>query len=425
MTPQAQLSDLLVEIFEPEEFRKWLTDRPETRGLRHDLRWSLTWRLLASDAVLALERRGLLDADFFTDLIRARPAAATEARAIAARLGVTGVLAPAPAEEVPPSPARGPARVLHLSDLHARQRDEWDARPLLTRLVQRVRALVAAGQGPDLIAITGDLACSGEAGQYALIQRWLTVELLPAAGLSARDLLIVPGNHDVDRGACQSVTVTALERVLREGGQDPLDEALGDRTQRRLLLARYKSYLRFLKNLGVEHEIAPAWSMLREVRGLQLHLAGLDTALLASQNEVQGRLVLGLREVNRLLPADLDADVVIALAHHPLHWLVQRDQSAVLPPLRARADLLLRGHLHEPDHVHHQTAHHQLLELPAGASYAGHAWPMSFQMIELSAARAVAVAVFTWRPEQDAWVPDRNRYPPDGVGRFGLGRAAP
>lgn len=315
----------------------------------------------------------------------------------------------------------GPARILHLSDLHARGATEWDARPLLHRLADAVEALREEGLGPDLVAITGDLAFSGQEREYELVTRWLQKHLLPAAGLDATALLIVPGNHDVDRRACASTTVASLEAALRGGDQEKIAEVLQDPDQKRILDARYTAYRDFLEAVGVSHRPDTRWATRREIRGLGLQLVGLDTAWLASEDPGQGRLALGLAALNGVLPPLRrdNPDLVVALAHHPLSWLVERDQAAVVPPLRARAHLLLRGHLHDPDYTLTTTPQHRLIELPAGASYAGHRWPMSFQLVELDPTKA-RVRLYTWHPAWDRWVPDRTRLPPDGVAELPL-----
>jgi 3',5'-cyclic AMP phosphodiesterase CpdA len=100
-----------------------------------------------------------------------------------------------------------PIRLLHLSDIHFRADRRWDADPILRHLAERIGRDVAAGLAPDLVVITGDLAFSGNIDDYAVAADWLGEQLWPrlAAGQAGRldrdRLLLVPGNHDVDRPA--------------------------------------------------------------------------------------------------------------------------------------------------------------------------------------------------------------------------------
>lgn len=487
MTPPTTLAELLQDLYTHDELLRWLRSLSKVEDLSQGVRPGAALATLADEAAELLRRRGYVDGDLFDGLIRkspkreadiravqanvlgsappvastptpstaaAPPAAQTPAGSMIFNAPVTitggqvgpgthlsvqvssGTTAPAPG----PAPAAGttstaaqpattanaptqPVRILHLSDLHLRDGTTWESDAMLARLVAKVRELAASGRKPDLIAITGDLAYSGQKRDYQLVEKWLKGQLLPAAGLGPEALLLVPGNHDVDRGQTTSVMVSALDDALRKADQDKLAGVLNDKVQRKLIHQRYTQYVAFLGRLGVAHPRTPSWTWAVEVRGVKLSFAGLDTALLHTHDDVQGRLVLGLAAVNAVLPPldPASPDMVIALAHHPLGWLVQSDKDVVEPPLRARAHLLLRGHLHEPSYTFTVSPQHRLVELPAGASYAGHAWPMSFQLIELHPGSAPStVHLFTWSRDWDGWVPDRNRLQPDGTWSFNL-----
>ena len=60
-----------------------------------------------------------------------------------------------------------PLRLLHLSDLHFREGRDWLRDPMLAALARRVAQLRDEGLAPDLIAVTGDVAFAGKAGEYA------------------------------------------------------------------------------------------------------------------------------------------------------------------------------------------------------------------------------------------------------------------
>ncbi len=94
-----------------------------------------------------------------------------------------------------------PIRILHLSDIHFKAAKTWDADPVLRALARFIRDEVKHGMAPDLVAITGDLANAGTAEEYALTRTWIEKQLWPALSdcLPRDRLLLVPGNHDVDR----------------------------------------------------------------------------------------------------------------------------------------------------------------------------------------------------------------------------------
>lgn len=63
---------------------------------------------------------------------------------------------------------RAGGSLLHLSDIHFRERTAWDADPVLRALTRFVGEEVERDGTPDLVAITGDLAFAGIEVEYDL-----------------------------------------------------------------------------------------------------------------------------------------------------------------------------------------------------------------------------------------------------------------
>ena len=89
---------------------------------------------------------------------------------------------------------------LHISDFHFRGGDPYDRDVVLGALVKSVKWLRDnQDRRPDLIFATGDVANAGQASEYEVATRFFD-DLLVATGLERRQLFVIPGNHDVDRG---------------------------------------------------------------------------------------------------------------------------------------------------------------------------------------------------------------------------------
>src|SRR5688572_18126864 len=93
-------------------------------------------------------------------------------------------------------------RILHLSDLHFRPTDPEDrdraARALLSTLTEEV---ARSGAPTDLILLSGDLVEQRNAIAYGKVARFFDLLLEACGHVSKARLLMVPGNHDVDRRA--------------------------------------------------------------------------------------------------------------------------------------------------------------------------------------------------------------------------------
>lgn len=261
---------------------------------------------------------------------------------------------------------------LHISDLHFGHGDAAHSsdQVLVTTDLRRDIATVL-GQGapaPSAILVTGDIAFSGHtrlrpgdqpSQEYPDAQRFL-LSLGQVVGLDARRIFVVPGNHDVQRPADKVRNIRRLRDELREG-KEPLDVALAHIEDRNLLAQRQANYLAFSASfapacLDAGGGAAPEqrlwwWHREQASSGLKLRLIGLNTALLAADEQDQGRLALGkapLAEVLTAPPTEPD-ELVVVLSHHPFQggWL--RDEKEIDAWVRSHAHLHLFGHVHEAD----------------------------------------------------------------------------
>ncbi|MFZ1415544.1 MAG: HEAT repeat domain-containing protein [Defluviicoccus sp.] len=317
-----------------------------------------------------------------------------------------------------------PIRLLHLSDLHFKAGTAWDADPVLRALAGFIEQEVRGGLVPDLVAITGDITFAGIAKEYALARKWLDNLWPKLGGLAPERLLLVPGNHDVDRSKVVRMAKLSQNDLLAKESQDEIAKVLSDGEEREVLLKRHASYLDFVATwLGAPQDL-PWWQRVIEIRGCRVHVAGLDSAWMACGDEDHERLLIGHYQITQTVdaagePADdsQDPDWRIALLHHPWEDLAPFDRKKVRSIVRQKCDLSLRGHLHEPlsEYVIPTDPERGCLELATGCVYAGSDFPNAFQWVELSCpGKRVRIRFRMWK--DNAWIVDRN--PPSGPGGY-------
>lgn len=323
------------------------------------------------------------------------------------------------------APRRAPpgvVRVLHLSDLHFSKRRAWDQDPVLAALARDVERLRDDGLSPDLVAITGDVADRGAPDEYALAATFFRERLLPAAGVDANRLLLVPGNHDVDRAAVKRVAQAAQADLLRAESQDAIAAIFADAAERAPLLRRHDAWIAFVRGLGAAHAELPWWSQRLTIGALTVHVAGLCTSWASWCDEDKGRLLIGRVQLHEVLEGAERADLAIALMHHPWDYLADFDAAEAREALQRRCDVLLRGHLHRGEGAARVRPDGGSLELAAGASWGGTQHLHGYHLVELEPARSEArVHLRTW--DGHDWIADRNAYrgaAPDGLARFPL-----
>lgn len=107
-------------------------------------------------------------------------------------------------------------RILHLSDFHFDYERQWDAVLLLRDLPPVIEQFVQQGLAPDFVAITGDVANKRRKQDYEGADKWIADRLLPVlpGSFDRKQILIVPGNHDVSRPAVKTAAQATQKSLL-------------------------------------------------------------------------------------------------------------------------------------------------------------------------------------------------------------------
>jgi predicted phosphodiesterase len=239
---------------------------------------------------------------------------------------------------------------VHLSDIHFGQErggvvnvhNDAKAR-LIDDLARQVAALPnskAAG-----VIITGDIAYGGKATEYEMAAAWLD-QIAAAAKCDITDILVVPGNHDIDRDQICNAAEWQLSQI-KSKGEVELDKFLDNENDRAILYARFKAYIPFAEAYNCSMDRQGGLASRRVIPlapGRSLEFVGLNSALVCKkEGDKVGELLLGMRQ--RVLPITAGQELVV-LCHHPLRYLQDSDDARRY--VRNRARVLISGHEHTP-----------------------------------------------------------------------------
>jgi formylglycine-generating enzyme required for sulfatase activity/3',5'-cyclic AMP phosphodiesterase CpdA/energy-coupling factor transporter ATP-binding protein EcfA2 len=281
-------------------------------------------------------------------------------------------------------------RWLHISDLHlGRPGPEDGGLPYAAEVV--LRSLVTAfkdggafcDRRPDVIFCTGDVAYSGKAEEYAAGEE-LFKRLLAATDVPISRTFIVPGNHDLDRGAVSRFL--KIDLATRKEA----DGFFREPESREFAFTRFKAFAAFHRKL-LELEISGAKPYVAErvpVRGFELGVLGINTAWFAHENEVQGKLLASEYLVRQALDTlcgperEHRPDLVVALLHHPTHWLRDFERHRLREILVEACDVVLLGHEHHDRPELVETAEGKALLVQGGASFQGRDRPNTAYLVE-------------------------------------------
>ena len=218
----------------------------------------------------------------------------------------------------------------------------------------------------DGIIVTGDIAFSGKKGEFDVAAQWLD-RLTEAVGCQKTDVIVVPGNHDIDRDRI-SAGARAIIRQCVDGGSDELECFLSHTGDRELLYDKFHDYRDFAAGYDcpLESDGGVAVNRSAEIApGRSLRFVGLNSALLCTGRDGdEGRLLVGGRQ--HVLPWAPGEELVV-LCHHPVECL--QDEEIMSRYIRSRARVHIYGHVHRPSvEVETHVEGRDLLTISAGAA---------------------------------------------------------
>lgn len=299
--------------------------------------------------------------------------------------------------------------ILHVSDFHFRDKTQWSAEPILEKLLDRLRERRESGVRVDLIAVTGDIAYSGKASEYAIARQFF-MRLCDETGVDLSKLLIVPGNHDVCRDDVGPTARMIHENLLKQQDPGQMIEDFKRDGQWATLLRPLSNYVEFLKSMpGLSYAAEPWWSKQFDFDGTIVWVGGLCSSWMSKSDGEQGQLLLGAGSTHSVVPHPSAAiDIKIALLHHPLSW-IRAEDSESKETIKSAFDVVLHGHTHEKELSQTKSSSGSLATICAGSCYAGGAYANSFQFIEMIPSdKSSTASVFKWVKHERSWKEDRD-----------------
>lgn len=287
-----------------------------------------------------------------------------------------------------------PITFIHLSDIHFGQEKgselviHDDVREhLIKDAADLVKNYAEHATG---VIVTGDIAYAGTRDEYLRAAEWLD-RLAAAIGCKKTDVQVVPGNHDIDRKSISSGCRLMLDQIIADG-EAKLDAFLENELDREVLYGRFAAYRPFAEGYDCPLDTNGGHASDRSLElapGRKLRFIGLNSALICSAKDQQGRLLLGARQ--HVLPRNAGEELVV-LSHHPLHWL--QDSDAARRYIHSRARVFVSGHEHNPSlQIEKIKDGCDLLVLAAGATVPPQAttgFTYTYNLI-----------VFDWDPDSD------------------------
>ena len=240
--------------------------------------------------------------------------------------------------------------IAHLSDLHISNKEDPSLERVRNALINDLTNLINTnGLSLDAVAITGDIIDRGHQKSFTTAKDFCD-KLLSELKLEQEKLLIVPGNHDIPRRDAVSI-------FLKNIKEDDFQDEAKSEEHWETLGARFKNYNEFAKSFmfndsfhegmfgGALKDVYTSCGIIRFVL--------LNSAWAACGRDDYGNLFIGrwqlesLKEISSDLP---QADLTIALTHHPFVWFCKSEKELLQEFLSndqyLPVDAVLHGHIH-------------------------------------------------------------------------------
>ena len=282
-----------------------------------------------------------------------------------------------------------PISWLHISDIHLRASDEWSQDVVLNAMCRNIEKQRAEGITADFILVTGDIAFSGKPEEYELAADFFD-DLQCTSGVPKERIFCVPGNHDINRDR-QNLCFQGGRSTLR--GPSQVDALLAGGEDLETLLKRQENYRDFQQTYFAGQERTYTVDGLGyisrlEINEIQLAIIGLNSAWLAEGGmDDHGKLLIGERQaiaaVKLVQGRETPPNIVVGMAHHPLHLLQEFDRQAVQNRVGEVCHFFHCGHLHVPEAHVTGPEGSGYLTLVAGASFETRQAPNAFYIVKL------------------------------------------
>lgn len=244
-------------------------------------------------------------------------------------------------------------RIVHLSDAHfVSDRSNAFNSNIVVPLIKDLE--VFHKEKPiDLICFTGDLIDKGGSGnasvEFLQFSKLFIEQILTKLSLTSDRFLIIPGNHDIERGKAHRLIESQLQTLLidRYSISKNMESFISD-----LNLERFSSYKNFQDNFYKQYKGYKAndfgYSMKLNINGKKIGVAGINSSWRCYDDSDRGRLIVGRKQIENIVSAfeDESIDIKIALMHHPYDHLIECDKDDIEGILTREFDILMTGHVH-------------------------------------------------------------------------------
>ena len=259
-------------------------------------------------------------------------------------------------------------------------------------------------QPVDIVIFSGDLANAGTRDEFDRGRELLLEPLLDLLKIPRSHLVLVPGNHDVDRTTIDEFQEVGLVEKLKD--KNSVNKLLAEERTLEQVTQRLSAWRAFVSDFYGEQDapepIAPLGHIFRwQINRANVVLAALNTVWRSAGDNDRGRLQLGEHQILRSLEHLDQADIPLVAMHHPLNWLAPWDVDIAHIEFERRPAVVFTGHEHVADPTSETSARGSAIYSRAGCLYESSDYFNGYSLLDLDRENDVAhVCLHEWQTKR-------------------------
>lgn len=318
--------------------------------------------------------------------------------------------------------------ILHLSDLHLPISPDPEFYSFQSKLTNTIKQHIKEYGEIDVVIVTGDIINRGEIACYESTASNF-FEGISRELIDPNRFIFAAGNHDSVRDATirNLVSNKKTELFSTISSLEAFDHTY---------CFRYSHFLKFVNNFTKSPISKSYYACTKPIKGYNIRFVVINSSVCTYGADF-GRIGISTYQLNSLVEQsqkEPEADLVIALMHHPINWFSISEQTIIYDyfedKMKLGVDIVMHGHTHEGKVYGNYDVDGLLLNLVSGIGYeeskkrktnglSNHRHRIAFYDIDPSNKHIVGYLMQT--NDKRVFVPDTSLYRSvDNNGRFEL-----
>lgn len=242
-------------------------------------------------------------------------------------------------------------KILHITDFHFAEKGK-DPSKIIEEICKKIND---DNEQVDFVFFTGDLVnIGGDNAPYQKAKELLFDKLTSSIKVKQANIIICPGNHDIDRSKISKALKSYIDDEIRMSN-DKLN-AFYRNNKNVDFINSINPSVSFYNFIAAFHEnnedniISQLYTIhYRSIENKKIGIACLNSAWLSAvyQDEDKGKLLIPTELLNEIKHLIINCDQKIILIHHPLYFLQDFNLYDVEHFIHSEFNLMFSGHVHK------------------------------------------------------------------------------